>query len=69
MATNLRMKIKKVKSRKISIEIDKEDFETFCNACGLFKKEFLDLLDASEKDHQEGKITERDSLRELIQEQ
>lgn len=69
MATNLRMKIRKVKSRKISIEIDKEDFETFCNACGLFKKEFLDLLDASEKDHQEGKITERDSLRELIQEQ
>jgi len=69
MATNLRMRIKKVKSRKISIEIDKEDFETFCNACGLFKKEFLDLLDASEKDHQEGKITERDSLRELIQEQ
>jgi len=68
MATNLKMKIKRVKSRKISIEIDKEDFETFCNACGLFKKEFLDLLDASEKDHQEGRITKRDSLRELIQE-
>jgi len=67
MATNLKMKIRKVKSRKISIEIDREDFETFCNACGLFKKEFLDLLDASEKDHQEGRITERDSLRELIQ--
>lgn len=69
MATNLKMKIKRVKSRKISIEIDRDDFETFCNACGLFKKEFLDLLDASEKDHQEGRITERGSLQELIQEE
>ena len=61
------MKIKKAKSRKIIIEIDKEDFETFCNVCGLFKKDFLNLLDASEKDHQEGRITERESLQELIE--
>ena len=63
---SLKATVKKVSSRKISVEIDKEDFESFCNACGLFRKEFLEILEASEKDHQEGRIIERDSLYELM---
>ena len=66
MSTGLNMRVKKTSSHKITIEIDREDFETFCNACGLFKKEFIKLLDASEKDHREGRITERNSLYELL---
>lgn len=63
---SLNAKIKKTRTNKICIELDKEDFESFCNACGLFREEFLELLEASEKDHKEGRITERKSLFELI---
>ncbi|MCK4352604.1 hypothetical protein KAW65_04270 [candidate division WOR-3 bacterium] len=53
-------------SQVINIQITKDDFENFCNICGLYRKDFLDTLDASELDHQQGRITERDSLYELI---
>ncbi|MEW6609487.1 MAG: hypothetical protein AB1414_18930 [bacterium] len=56
--------VKKDDSR-ISIEIKKDNFEAFCNAVGLFKKEFLEILDASENDHREGRIKERKSLLEI----
>ena len=46
----------------INIQITKDDFENFCNICGLYRKDFLDTLDASELDHQQGRTTERDSL-------
>jgi hypothetical protein len=51
---------------KIQFEKSKEGFEAFCNATGLYRKEFLDALDASEPDHRAGRVTKRKSLRELI---
>ena len=66
MPTELNVNIAETKSGKIRIEIDKGDFENFCNACGLFKKDFLEILDQSEQNHQQGRTTERDSLFELI---
>ena len=50
----------------ITVRIQKKDFEAFCNVAGLFQKEFFDLLDSSERDHREGRVTERESLYELI---
>ena len=58
--------ISETKSGKIRIEIDKKNFERFCNACGLFKKEFLELLEQSEQDHQQERTTERESLFDLM---
>lgn len=58
--------IKKKMPDKISIEIKKEDFEAFCNAVGLFKKDFLKQMKRSEADHRAGKVTKRKSLYELI---
>ncbi len=51
---------------KIHIEISKNELESFMNTCGLFKKEFLDILKQSEKDHKAGRITKRKNLKELI---
>jgi hypothetical protein len=51
---------------KITIEIKKEDFEAFCNAVGLFKKDFLKHMKSSEADHKAGRTTKRKSLYELI---
>lgn len=68
MSNELIADITEMKSGKIRIEINKEDFENFCNVCGLFKKEFLELLNQSEQDHQQGRTTERESLFELIKE-
>ncbi|NOZ62548.1 MAG: hypothetical protein GXO74_12825 [Calditrichaeota bacterium] len=68
MSNKLTADISETKSGKIRIEIDKKNFERFCNACGLFKKEFLELLGQSEQDHQQGHTTERESLFELIKE-
>ena len=59
-------KITKRTKSKIQIEISKEGFEAFCDSTGLYRKEFLDALDSSERDHREGRITKRKSLRELI---
>ena len=68
MSKGLIADITEMKSGKIRIEINKEDFENFCNVCGLFKKEFLEVLDQSEQDHQKGRTNERESLFELINE-
>lgn len=46
--------------------ISKNNFESFCDSIGLYRREFLDALDASEKDHRAGRVTKRKSLRELI---
>ncbi|CAI4033095.1 hypothetical protein DNFV4_03528 [Nitrospira tepida] len=46
--------------------ISKRNFESFCDSIGLYRREFLDALDASEKDHRAGRVTKRKSLRELI---
>ena len=66
MRNALAAKITQGTKSRIKIEITKESFEAFCNAIGLYRKEFLDALDASERDHRAGRITKRRSLRELI---
>ena len=66
MGQSLGAKITKRTKSKIQIEISKEGFEAFCNSTGLYRKEFLDALDASERDHRAGRVTKRKSLRELI---
>ena len=66
MGKTVGAKITKRTKSKIQIEISKEGFEAFCDSTGLYRKEFLDALDSSERDHREGRITKRKSLRELI---
>lgn len=66
MAQTLEAKVTKKTKKSIQIEISKENFETFCDAIGLYRKEFLDALDASERDHRAGRVAQRKSLRELI---
>jgi len=51
---------------KIHLEISKDNLESFMNICGLFRKEFLDILEQSEKDHKVGRLTKRKSLKELM---
>jgi len=57
--------IKKTK-KSIQIEIARENFEAFCDSIGLYRRDFLEALDASEGDHRARRITKRKSLRELI---
>jgi hypothetical protein len=56
----------KITKSKIQIEISKEGFEAFCNSTGLYRKEFLEALDASERDHCAGRMTKRKSLSESV---
>jgi uncharacterized radical SAM superfamily Fe-S cluster-containing enzyme len=57
---------RKLKNKKIVLEIDKNNFEGFCSTVGLLKKSFVKTLEKSLKDHDEGKITKRSSLKELM---
>jgi hypothetical protein len=66
MSQTLEAKITKKTKSRIRIEITKESFEAFCDAIGLYKKEFLEALDASDRDHRAGRVTKRKSLHELI---
>lgn len=66
MPETLQAVIKKKKPDKISIEIRKEDFEAFCNAVGLFKKDFLRQMKRSEADHRGGRVTKRKSLHSIF---
>lgn len=59
-------KITKRTRNTIRIEITRESFEAFCDAVGLYRKEFLQALDASERDHRYGRVTKRKSLHQLI---
>ena len=59
-------KIIKRSKRSIRIEIRRDDFEAFCNSIGLYRKEFLGALEASERDHRAGRVTRRKSLQDLI---
>lgn len=65
MPQALKAKLKATR-RAVQIEITKENYEAFCDAIGLYNKEFLQALDASEKDHQAKRVTKRKSLRELM---
>jgi hypothetical protein len=66
MPQTLEAKITKKTKNRIRIEITKKSFEAFCDAIGLYKKEFLEALDASERDHRAGRVTKRKSLDDLI---
>lgn len=59
---------KVIKRTKDSFEfrISKDNFESFCDSIGLYRREFIAALDASEKDHRAGRVKKRKSLRELI---
>lgn len=63
MNPKLKATITKQTSKSIHLKIDKEDFEAFCAAAGLYRKEFIKLLDLSEEDHKKGLVTKRKSLR------
>jgi len=57
-----------IKTRnKIRIEFSRDKLESLMNACGFFRKDFLNILNRSEKDHQVGRVTKRQSLEELIE--
>ncbi len=66
MPTKLTAQVSKAKNGKIRLEISRDEFERFCNAFGFFHKDFLKLLQQSDKDHRAGRITKRKSLFELI---
>ena len=67
MAQTLEAKVTKKTKKSIQIEISRANFEAFCDAIGLYRKEFLDSLKASERDHRAGRVTKRQSLRDLIE--
>ncbi len=69
MKPKLKATITKKTPKSIHLEISKETFESFCNATGLYHKEFLKYLDLSEEDHKKGRVTKRKSLSELIESQ
>jgi hypothetical protein len=62
----LTAKVVKRTRDRFQFKISKENFELFCDSIGLYRREFLESLDASEKDHRAGRVTKRKSLRELI---
>ena len=62
----LAAKVVKRTRDSFQFKISRENFESFCDSIGLYRREFLDALAASEKDHRAGRITKRKSLRELI---
>jgi hypothetical protein len=66
MDPKLKTTIIKKTPKSIHLEIQKGDFEAFCAATGLYRKEFLKFLEQSEKDHRDGRVTKRKSLSELI---
>jgi len=66
MGSKLKATIVKERPENIQLEIDKKNFESFCDAAGLFRKDFIKTLGLSEKDHKVGRVKERKSLAELI---
>ena len=67
MQKTLSAELKKVTTDRVRFEITKENYEAFCNAVGLYKKEFIETLKKSEADHKAGRITKRKSLLEIIE--
>ena len=69
MSSKLKATITKETPKSIHLEISKETFESFCDAAGLYRKEFLKLLDLSEEDHKKGRVSKRKSLPVLFESQ
>lgn len=65
MAT-LTIDLKKQRGKKkLSVDIDKYQFERLMSALGLFQDGFLESLDRSEKDIKAGRVKKLRSLRDL----
>jgi hypothetical protein len=67
MQKTLSAEIKKVSPDRIRLEITRDNYESFCNAVGLYKKEFIETLKKSEVDHRTSRTTKRKSLLEIIE--
>ncbi|MDO8282959.1 MAG: hypothetical protein Q7U10_10135 [Thermodesulfovibrionia bacterium] len=65
MQKTLSAEIKRVTKDKVKFEITKENYEMFCNAVGLYKKDFIETLKKSEADHKAGRTIKRKSLLEI----
>ena len=59
--------LKRISHEKIRFEIAKDNYEAFCNAVGLYRKEFIESLKKSDADHRAGRIAKRKSLLEIIE--
>lgn len=67
MQKTLSAELKRVTKDKIRFEITKDNYETFCNAVGLYKKDFIETLKKSEADHKAGRTAKRKSLLEITE--
>ena len=67
MQKTLSAEVSKVSTDRIKVEITRDNYESFCNAIGLYKKEFIETLKKSEADHRAGRVTKRKSLLEIIE--
>lgn len=67
MQKTLSAELKKVGKDRIRFEITRDNYETFCNAVGLYRKDFMESLKKSEADHRAGRITKRKSLMEIVE--
>lgn len=67
MQKTMSAELKKISKDKVRFEITKDNYEAFCNAIGIYKKEFLESLKKSEADHRAGRITRRKSLLEITE--
>lgn len=65
MQKTLSADLTRVSKDRVKFEITKNNYEAFCNAVGLYRKEFLEALKRSEADHRAGRITKRKSLVEI----
>jgi len=63
----LSAELKRISKDKVRFEITKDNYEAFCNAVGLYRKEFMEFLKKSEANHRAGRITRRKSLLEIIE--
>ena len=66
MSQALAAKVVKRTKDSLQIKTSKQNFESFCDSIGLYRKEFLAALDASAQDHRVGRVIKRKSLKELI---
>ena len=67
MQKTLAAELKRVSKDKVRFEITKDNYETFCNAVGLYRKDFIETLKKSEADHKAGRTIKRQSLLEIAE--
>ncbi|MBI4839416.1 MAG: hypothetical protein HY806_09835 [Nitrospirae bacterium] len=67
MLKTLSAELKKVNADKVRFEISRDNYEAFCNAAGLYKKEFIESFKKPDADHKAGRVTKRKTLLEIIE--